>query len=475
MFDTVYNRIDFGHEIPLYCLFVTLIFNSYLVPCNNYIMTLFLIVLIILELNGVFSSPMYNKVIPKLIFRVHEVTYSELHPTFKDILNRTVRNNPEYCIVYFDKRDRFDFINRFYPEYLEAYNDTIPGAYKADIFRQLVVYRYGGIYNDLSIDYLVPIGEIVRDSDQFVGVVAYNSRNLVNGFFACYERCPSIGHMIVTMMHKVYYQQYGNNHHLDITGPIQFGSAFRNFYYNQRAKFTDLFGEYVIGTHNITGDSSSFQFFKYATKSLIRNKVKAVFAVICNSSYNVLVMPTSTKEFKGSEHCDHVFMTNKFKNSDQLLYQHGQGKYTGYYYTHTVYQNGAHTLSVNSVKEILKSGTRLKGLEGNLIGSRHNQSTVWYVMNGTRRCFPDMKTFRKLGFDIDSTLPKVPLEIINAIPIGECFTTNLNISMQEVKSHFFLPNYLESLKRVNQAKLQLFLDSNKGKVIEYKDFISSVE
>lgn len=388
---------------------------------------------------------MYNKVIPKLIFRVHEATYSELHPTFKEILNRTVQSNPEYSVVYFGKRDRLDFINRFYPEYLEAYNDTIPGAFKADIFRQLVAYRYGGIYNDLTIDYLVPIGEIVRDNDQFVGVVSYNTNNLWNGFFACYERCPSIGHMIVTMMNKVYYQQYGN-HVLSITGPVQLGNAFKQYYYNERGNFTDRYERYVLGTHNITGDSSSFQFLKYGTTPLINNK-----AVIFNTSNIVL-------------------MTNKFKNSEQLLYQHGQGKYTGYYYSNTVYQNGVNTLSVNSIQEILKSGTRLKGLEGNLIGSSHNESTVWYVMNRTRRCFPDTNTFKKLGFNVGNILQKIPSEIINAIPIGECFTKNLNISMQEVKSHFFLPNYLESLKKVNQAKLQLFLDSDKD-----KEFIASVE
>lgn len=85
--------------------------------------------------------------IPKLIIRTSDFRYEELDEKFLNILKDTVdvSKNPGYNQVFFHSSDREHFIKLFYPSFLPYYKSVIPEQYKADFFRFLAVYRYGGI------------------------------------------------------------------------------------------------------------------------------------------------------------------------------------------------------------------------------------------------------------------------------------------------------------------------------------------
>ncbi len=64
--------------------------------------------------------------------------------------------NPEYDYHFFNDIDCREFIKNTYDEIiLESYDRLYPCAYKADLFRYLLIYKYGGIYIDNK--YLVRI------------------------------------------------------------------------------------------------------------------------------------------------------------------------------------------------------------------------------------------------------------------------------------------------------------------------------
>jgi mannosyltransferase OCH1-like enzyme len=89
--------------------------------------------------------------IPKKIYFTHE-DISNLKPVLNTI-NNNKKNNPNYQFLFYNKLDRFNFIKDNYLEFLEYYeriNDNY-GAMKADIFRILILHKYGGIYIDHKV------------------------------------------------------------------------------------------------------------------------------------------------------------------------------------------------------------------------------------------------------------------------------------------------------------------------------------
>ena len=76
--------------------------------------------------------------------------------------------------MYFSGADRLQFVADYYPQHLEAYKTVVPGAYKADIFRLMVVHKFGGIYTDIKIQFKVPIEKAIDfKNDEYIGFIDY--------------------------------------------------------------------------------------------------------------------------------------------------------------------------------------------------------------------------------------------------------------------------------------------------------------
>ena len=53
-------------------------------------------------------------------------------------------------IVYFNDQDCLSFIIKVGGKYLQAYQSLIPNAYKADLWRYIILYHKGSFYGDLT-------------------------------------------------------------------------------------------------------------------------------------------------------------------------------------------------------------------------------------------------------------------------------------------------------------------------------------
>jgi mannosyltransferase OCH1-like enzyme len=103
--------------------------------------------------------------------RISSVTHQKIpriiHQTFKtnvvtDIFYQNAKSfidlNPEYQYEFYDDERVKRFIENFdctefsfnRDTLIKAYNDIKPGAGKADIFRYLIIYEYGGVYVDID-------------------------------------------------------------------------------------------------------------------------------------------------------------------------------------------------------------------------------------------------------------------------------------------------------------------------------------
>jgi hypothetical protein len=62
-------------------------------------------------------------------------------------VNNIKKKNPRFKYYLFDDNDCREFIkNNYSDKILNAFNSLIPGAYKADLWRYCILYKYGGIY-----------------------------------------------------------------------------------------------------------------------------------------------------------------------------------------------------------------------------------------------------------------------------------------------------------------------------------------
>ncbi len=170
----------------------------------------------------------YDKTIPPFLFRSAPFPLNSLPIPFQSILNQTKADNfNRYVQIYFDDYDAVQFVKTYFPQHLHGYKSLIPGAFRIDILRLLLLLRYGGIYNDIGHRYLKPIQSVVTGDDEFISVCTPDF-HIYNAFIAAYRNHPLIRAFLVHIMSKVNRREYSNNA-LNITGPFALSDAFRAF------------------------------------------------------------------------------------------------------------------------------------------------------------------------------------------------------------------------------------------------------
>jgi mannosyltransferase OCH1-like enzyme len=86
-------------------------------------------------------------------------------------VNRLKNANPEFDHYLYDDADCREFIATEYGgDVLEAYDQLVPGAYKADLWRYCVLYKTGGIYLDIKFrcEPGFSLLELTDDNETFV-------------------------------------------------------------------------------------------------------------------------------------------------------------------------------------------------------------------------------------------------------------------------------------------------------------------
>ena len=91
--------------------------------------------------------------IPKIIWQTHKFEYDDLPQKYKLNSMSWKQAFPDWEYRYFSDVDVENFIAEFYPDYLDLYKSIKPGMYRADFWRYLVVYKYGGMYADMDSIY----------------------------------------------------------------------------------------------------------------------------------------------------------------------------------------------------------------------------------------------------------------------------------------------------------------------------------
>ena len=165
-----------------------------------------------------------DNIIPKYIYKTCVFDFINIPQPIIDAFNKSLEFAPNYKIVYFSDNDISEFIKEYFPEYFEAYDNVVPGAYRADIFRLLVLYKFGGIYSDVCHIFVSDINNIIGSDNDLV-FVGTHTPAIFNAFIASKPQNRIIKYLLEKVMYNVSNCFYNDNL-LDITGPEALGKAF---------------------------------------------------------------------------------------------------------------------------------------------------------------------------------------------------------------------------------------------------------
>jgi len=168
----------------------------------------------------------YKQQIPKNIFQTMKT--NKLPIQMKQSIDTWINLNPEYSYNFYDDKKCRTFIkNNFDNKVLNAYDKLIPGAYKADLWRYCVLYKYGGVYIDIDTITIKPLRDIIEPDDTFISSRDKNKDAIYNAFIASVPGHPFLYKMINYIIENIETNYYGNNS-LEPTGPYGFGKVIKN-------------------------------------------------------------------------------------------------------------------------------------------------------------------------------------------------------------------------------------------------------
>jgi len=173
----------------------------------------------------------YNCVIPLNIFQTWHT--KSLPPLMHHAVNKIKTLNPKFNYFLYDDNDCREFIqNNFPKEVLYAYDNLIPGAYKADLWRYCILYKKGGIYVDIKYQ---PINnfKFINLTENEHWVLDMDGFGIYNALIVSKPENSILIKAIYQIVENVNNKYYGSNC-LDPTGPYLLAKYFTT---NQKNAF----------------------------------------------------------------------------------------------------------------------------------------------------------------------------------------------------------------------------------------------
>ena len=233
----------------------------------------------------------YNHKIPLILFKTGP--FDNIPNNILKIINYNCQLlNCSY--KYYNDYECRNFIkNNYCIETLKAYDSLIPTAYKADLWRYCVLYKYGGIYGDLTqimlkrIDFNKDNIDMLLVKDRFA---CSHNNNIQISFMATKSNNNFFKFLIQNITNDILHKKKGTCP-LDITGPSAFGRYFCKYFQIKNIK---VGLNYYLGLDN--------QKYRINIPFYMYNK-----DYICDVFYNNKIIKNKIK--------DHVKIIYKSNNS----------------------------------------------------------------------------------------------------------------------------------------------------------------
>lgn len=161
---------------------------------------------------------------------IFQTFYTKKIPTpIVEIIDKLKQNNPEYNYYFYDDDEIIEFIkNSYTKEILNVYNKLQIGAAKADFWRYLILYKFGGVYIDLDSKINIPIDNIINKEDKALITRERNPNSFVQWCLFFEQNHPILKLTIKKVIENINSKQYQE---LDfITGPPVISEVIEKYY-----------------------------------------------------------------------------------------------------------------------------------------------------------------------------------------------------------------------------------------------------
>jgi mannosyltransferase OCH1-like enzyme len=137
-----------------------------------------------------------NKEAPKEVHGIplviHRIWHQENIPKrMKEEIDRSIEKTPEFDNKFYTVEDCEKLITEhFEPNVLNAYKCLKPLAYKADLARYCILYKYGGVYIDSKLEILESLLPVLTEQKQIFVNEQDPNFSIYNGCIACPPNHP---------------------------------------------------------------------------------------------------------------------------------------------------------------------------------------------------------------------------------------------------------------------------------------------
>jgi len=171
----------------------------------------------------------YNIQIPLKVYMTWHT--KNLPPKMLNNLNKLKLDNPKFEFIVYDDNDCREFIkNNYSNEILWAFDKLKPGAYKADLWRLCILYKYGGYYLDIKYGCINGF-KLVDLSEKEHFVLDRPKHHIYNAIMICKKDNPFLLNCIEQIIQNIKNNYYGISP-LAPTGPGLLGEVALKYNYN---------------------------------------------------------------------------------------------------------------------------------------------------------------------------------------------------------------------------------------------------
>ncbi|KAL3897952.1 MAG: hypothetical protein SGCHY_003071, partial [Lobulomycetales sp.] len=105
---------------------------------------------------------------PAAVPRIHMTLKDtdDIPPQVQKVIDSWKTLNPDWKLVLYNDRECRAFVEAEYPEFLSLYDNVFTAVERSDIWRYLIIHRFGGLYIDSDVLAVKPISEwmdVIRD------------------------------------------------------------------------------------------------------------------------------------------------------------------------------------------------------------------------------------------------------------------------------------------------------------------------
>jgi mannosyltransferase OCH1-like enzyme len=187
----------------------------------------------------------HHSVIPLHVYLTWKT--KKLPPFMQANLNTLIKENPQFKFHVFDDNECREFIKtHFSEEVVWAFDQFIPGAYKADLWRYCVLYVNGGYYMDIKLKCINGFRLIeLSENEHFVMDRPKHSTHIYNAFMISKEKNPFFKACIDQIVKNAKLKYYGE-WTLSPTGPELLGRISNNFPLNIDLVYPLKFEDHIM-------------------------------------------------------------------------------------------------------------------------------------------------------------------------------------------------------------------------------------